>query len=592
MAMKKPNNLTPAEIKKIQDVFNDPVKWSQIALITYDGALKKDTPWTARWYQVEMLRDKSLKKVYRCGRRTGKTETMVVDMLHKIFTNKNYRCLTITPYENQVRLQFQRIKELVDSSPLLKAEVVSMTKNPYQITLRNNSAIFGFTTGATSGNGGASVRGQRADWLYFDEIDYMGEKDYDAVAAIAMERNDIGITASSTPTGKRGQFWKMCNIEAMHFSQHYHPSMHNPNWCESMEAEFRAQLSENGYVHEVLAEFGEEEMGVFNKDKIDKAMEYEYYAYNELDYYQKIRCKDNGIQPKMYLYPKGKRAFTNPWRTIGVDFDKYGASSSILILDYDIITDKFKVIKRVEVPKSEYSYDTAVNLIIELNEQYNPAWIYCDAGSGEYQLERLHIYGDEHPSTGLKNKVKRWQFKQTIDITDPITFETHKEPMKPFMVNQLAIAFERERMILSPFDEVLHKQLIDYSVDRIAQNGQPIFTSDNEHFVDALGLAYLAMVLEFKELTNMMKEPETATKIAYTPKKVNASGLNSVFNDLKCDVRNYNNSQSFNIDTSDRRGDRQSLFKVDMGYRSRRKVSSWGDRNIRSNSNSFNRSSW
>ena len=63
-------------------------------------------------------------------------------------------------------------------------------------------------------------------------------------------------------------------------------------------------------------------------------------------------------------------------------WDKYQASSSILILDYDIICDKFKVIKRVEVPKSQYSYDNAVNLIIELNEQYNPAWIYCDRGSG------------------------------------------------------------------------------------------------------------------------------------------------------------------------------------------------------------------
>ena len=147
----------------------------------------------------------------------------------------------------------------------------------------------------------------------------MGEQDFDSVTAIAAERNDIGITISSTPTGKRGQFWKACCVPAMHYTEHYHPSTHNPNWCDSMEAEFRAQLSEQGYIHEVLAEFGEEETGVFNKDKVDKAMEYEYYAYDELDYYQKIRCKDNGIMPKMYLYPKGKRAHINPWRTMRVN---------------------------------------------------------------------------------------------------------------------------------------------------------------------------------------------------------------------------------------------------------------------------------
>ena len=54
--------------------------------------------------------------------------------------------------------------------------------------------------------------------------------------------------------------------------------------------------------------------------------------------------------------------------------------------------------------------------------------------NSEYQLEKLHMYGDEHPSSGLKNKVKGWQFKNSIDIIDPITFETNKEPIKPFMV--------------------------------------------------------------------------------------------------------------------------------------------------------------
>lgn len=43
------------------------------------------------------------------------------------------------------------------------------------------------------------------------------------------------------------------------------------------------------------------------------------------------------------------------------------------------------VIKRVEVPKSEYAYDKAVQTIIDLNDIYNPAFIYCDAGSGEHR---------------------------------------------------------------------------------------------------------------------------------------------------------------------------------------------------------------
>ena len=62
---------------------------------------------------------------------------------------------------------------------------------------------------------------------------------------------------------------------------------------------------------------------------------------------------------------------------------KYGASSSLLIMDYNVKLQKFMVLKRIEVPKGDYSYDNAVKLIIELNEIYNPSWIYCDAGSGK-----------------------------------------------------------------------------------------------------------------------------------------------------------------------------------------------------------------
>ena len=39
--------------------------------------------------------------------------------------------------------------------------------------------------------------------------------------------------------------------------------------------------------------------------------------------------------------------------------------------------------KRVEVPRAEYSYDNAINLIVELNDIYMPSFIYCDRGAGE-----------------------------------------------------------------------------------------------------------------------------------------------------------------------------------------------------------------
>ena len=133
----------------------------------------------------------------------------------------------------------------------------------------------------------------------------MSEYCFEVVAAVAIERAEIGITVSSTPLGKRSKFYQMCTNPAMGYSQHYHPSTHNPNWNDQMEAELRAQLTAEGYVHEVLAEFGTQETGVFDKDKLDQAKNFYNYAYNELDYFQKKALQEKGEEPPvMYMYNK------------------------------------------------------------------------------------------------------------------------------------------------------------------------------------------------------------------------------------------------------------------------------------------------
>lgn len=150
----------------------------------------------------------------------------------------------------------------------------------------------------------------------------MGENDYSTVAAIAGERAEIGITASSTPTGKRGTFYRMCRDESFGYVEHFHPSMHNPNWCKEMEDRFHSEFSDIQYEHEILAEFGTEEAGVFNKDRVDAAMHQEFYAYTPLNSIQERNLEGDRL-PAMYLYDEENRAPGNPFRCVGVDFDKY-----------------------------------------------------------------------------------------------------------------------------------------------------------------------------------------------------------------------------------------------------------------------------
>ena len=415
----------------------------------------------------------------------------------------------------------------------------------------------------------------------------MSEADFDSVMMIAGERSDIKIVMSSTPTGKRSKFYQACTDPNMHFTEHYHPSMHNPNWNAEMEAEFRATLSDQGYVHEVEAEFGTQDTGVFDKVKLDKAMQIYDYAYNPLNYYQEnsIRLRremESGYEgPDMMMYSIRNKAPYNPFRTMGVDFDKYQASSSLLVLEYNVEFKKFIVLKRYEMPRAEYSYDNAVNKIIELNEIYNPSFIYCDRGSGEYCIERLHIYGDEHPESGLKNKVKGWSFSNKVDVMNPITGEIDKKPMKPFMVSQLQIMVERENLILSPYDEVLYKQLIDYEVEKIGANGIPTFTSKEEHFVDALGLANLAMVIEFKELTGVLEDVRMTSKVEFSkntltpPSSILEGDMRS---EMMPEVKEFYESTDFNEYYSER----QHWIKTDFN--------AIREMNIRNSSSSFGRS--
>lgn len=69
-------NMSAIEKEKFAKAILDPVRWAQMFVKIFDPVKKQVVPWVARWYQVEMLRDPSTKKVYRCGRRTGWLEDL------------------------------------------------------------------------------------------------------------------------------------------------------------------------------------------------------------------------------------------------------------------------------------------------------------------------------------------------------------------------------------------------------------------------------------------------------------------------------------------------------------------------------------
>jgi hypothetical protein len=141
----------------------------------------------------------------------------------------------------------------------------------------------------------------------------------------------------------------------------------------------------------------------------------------------------------------------------------------------------------------------------------------------------LHKYGLEHPESGLLHKVKGIQFSQKIEIRDPGNRIIDSKEAKHFMVNQTSILLERDQIVLSPFDDMVWKQMMDYQVVRISQSGKPVYTSENEHALDAFMLTILGFTLEFPNITKILEEIKVARKALPFQNKVQESLQEKVF---------------------------------------------------------------
>ena len=407
------NSIQCSEQEALEYVVNNaPALWAKVYL-----------NWEARDYQFTILDQgkKGKKIVLRLGRRLGKTECMCVLILWHAFTqvnkggNNQYDILIITPYETQVDLIFDRLHQLIDISPILKALVKRDVYHRIEFT--NGSKIVGLTAGSKSGSGAANTRGQRADLIVMDEIDYMTSSDITNIVNIRNEDPErIKLLVASTPSGKHEEFYKWC-VGASH---KYYPSKHdidNFQFTDFLEShdkdgngwvevyapsivnkallkvnkdtdqtylqDLKDELTEMRFVQEVLAEFGEEEMGVYQKKYIEQA----------LAEGKRINHKYTTDFTEEELEEYLKKPRSGP-RILGIDWDKFGASTNMACMELDKfhineageIEPKFKVLFRVEIPRSEFTYVNAINKIIALNEIYDFDHIAVDRGYGRLQI--------------------------------------------------------------------------------------------------------------------------------------------------------------------------------------------------------------
>lgn len=486
-------HLDEEKLVKILEIL-DPITWAERNLLQKHGGFKARTSRLGFPYQAQMIRCKSKRIAVRAGRRIGKSVSLVVRLLHKVYTwtpNDNqptFDIVIFTPNQSQIDMLFKMIEVLIDGNEKLMAFIpdgkIPTRKNPFHILeFKNKASIKGFVSGSTA------IRGQRADVLVLDEGSFLTPDDIDSVVALLAERPDVEFWISSTPKGPKDYFYERCMDP--NFVEFYFPTdKYHPDWNQQMENEFKGQLTEQGYKYEVLADFADDGVGVFQRQYIEMAFD-NYLSYSQM------------LPEPGYIY------------ALGVDWNDPDNGTQLYVVGYNIEQQRYKVVAKESISIQGWTQLTAVRRIRELNRKWKFDIIYVDYGHGGTQVEMLHEIGLKAPKNSLDKrliKAKAINFSSTVTVYDPWQKREIKKPLKPYMVNLFTRVLEQGLIDIPHEDEILKKQMIGYHIERFTPAGIPVYGKDEkvgDHALDALMLAILGFNMEY----NPLHKPRLANKM-------------------------------------------------------------------------------
>jgi len=483
-----------------EDDFDDPEEYDDV-LIMHDPVAWAYSKfgWQARWYQQDMQSCTAQKKVVRAGRRIGKSENIVMHMLWLTNVNSNFTVLVVAPYQAQVTLLFDALNKFLALSSELSGSIARNTKNPHRIEFNNGSKLLGFSSGSKSAARSDKIRGQDANYIVLDEADYLADDDLEAILAILASHPECGLWASSTPTGLHGKFYQWCVQKQLGFKEFHYISAESPSWTQETEEFYKQDYDIVKFEHEFLAEFGIQVKGVFRNDLVDDA----------LDNYSLPRQPSPGSRVMM-----------------GVDWNGSDIGVHITVVEWD--GEHYVLLDKIIIKTTEFTQHSAIDRIIALNAQYNPAFIYVDKGYGEVQVEMLHKHGMNNRNTGLHKKVVAYSFGEQIELIEPKTSQIIKKPAKPFMVNTCAIQLEEGRLTLPISEDTqvlaatakdketgkgqgLVQQMRNYQVLRYSTLGLPTYSQGEDHTLVAYMLCIVGFILEFSDMRSL----NIATSVYY-----------------------------------------------------------------------------
>jgi len=407
---------------------------------------------------------------------THNSYSLALKLVHRATMVKGTKILIATPYESQA-------KELIDTSldliRSLKEEyatydeiVQRYIRTPnHTIYFMNTSVVKAFTTGSS---GAGPIRGQSADVLILDEIDFMSKNDLNSIVAILADNPDVELWAASTPY--RFNLQKL-EDQSSYKSFHF-PSCVLPHYSDELEKELKEHLSSDiGYIQEVLAEYGESSITVFQHQFIEQSLR------KDIDREDVLKNRNNYII------------------TLGCDWNDDRNGTRILIVAFDKISKKFFVVEKRLVSKIGWTQVAATHKIIELNRKYNCDYLYVDEGYGvsniqfikQYAIDQYGRVDVNHPDLNLENIVGV-NFSSNIEILDNTGVVVAKKNTKVYLVENAVNFLEKDLLRFDPeYDKDLIEQAKYYILLHRTPSGRPVYgTSSDEvgdHDLDAFMIA-------------------------------------------------------------------------------------------------------
>ena len=176
--------------------------------------------WEPRWYQKEMLLCSSQLKVARAGRRVGKTAAIALAGLHYACNHKFKTVLVVAPFQAQVKKIFDEMKKFIVESPEIKKSLArEVNSPPMLLEFFNHSKIIGFASGKNSGSNSDQIRGQDANMILLDEVDFQNDYELETIMAVMATDSNCKVYASSTPKGWRRKFYQMCTEKDLGYKE-------------------------------------------------------------------------------------------------------------------------------------------------------------------------------------------------------------------------------------------------------------------------------------------------------------------------------------------------------------------------------------